>query len=196
MEYMGRWAEEADFCTRISFPKFTSAVKNAGSFPFLGCGCQPACCSSPSLCFTDASLSQNMQKSVRDFPLHIPPSLKITFSDPRLSALGIVNHAYGVGSYQEHFPANSSHDLLISIIVLLPVSSSLNSLLWFSWSFTEKHEADNKKCRSCLQKEIMRITPTSFPLSKPRKEKEIAKLLKITDRIMKHVTCKAFRCTK
>lgn len=189
---MGRWAKEAEFCTSISLPKFTSAVKNARSFPFLGCDCQPACRSSVSLCFTDASLSQNMQKSVSGFSLHIPSSLKIRFSDPRLTALGIVNRAYGVGSYQEHFPANSSHDLLISIIVLLPVSSSLSSLLWPNWSLTEKHEADNKRCRSCLQKKIMHITPTSFPLSKPRKEKEIAKLLKITDHIMKHVTCKAF----
>lgn len=69
-----------------------------------------------------------MQKSVQCFLFHILSSLKIRFSDPRLSALGVVNHAYVVGSYHEHFPANSSsHDLLISIFVLLPVSSTFRT---------------------------------------------------------------------
>lgn len=61
--YIGRWAKEAEFCIHISFPKFTSAVNNAGSFTLLGWEHQGACGMSPSLCFTGASLQQNMQKS-------------------------------------------------------------------------------------------------------------------------------------
>jgi len=92
-----------------------------------------------------------MQKSAQCFLLQIPASLKIRFSDPRHSALRTVNRAHVVGSYQEHFPANSSsYDLLVSIIVLLAVCSSLDSLLWFNWSLTEKHEAEDTRCRSCL----------------------------------------------
>lgn len=151
IEYIGRWAKEAEFCIHISFPKFISAVNNAGLFPFLGWDQQPACCSSVSLCFTDVSLYQNMQKSVQCFLLCILLSLKIRFADPSLSVLGRVNHAYVISSNQEHFPANSSfHDLLISIIVLILFSFSLNSLLWFTWSLKEKHEADNTRYRSCL----------------------------------------------
>lgn len=67
--YIGRWAKEAEFCVHISFPKFTSAVNNAGSFKLLGWEHQAACCISASLCFTGASLQQNMQKSGQCFLL-------------------------------------------------------------------------------------------------------------------------------
>lgn len=33
--YIGWWAKEAEFCTDISFPQFTSAVSNTGSFTLL-----------------------------------------------------------------------------------------------------------------------------------------------------------------
>lgn len=140
--YIGRRAKEVEFCTYISFPKFTPAVSNAGSFTLLGWLLH--LCSS----LFDRCSSTAKQAKIRAVVLALDA---IVLKDMILWSLAFSTEDSKEGSYQNTFQLR-----VILITYLSPLLFCLQfpppwtAFFNLTTALQRNIEADSARCRLCL----------------------------------------------